>query len=91
MINGTIQSGSQLNYTVSNRSTKTIKVLTMQMVDGSTGDKGNPMEVNQEIAPSSSASWTYTVGLYGIHSPTAIFVYSCEGKRYETSARYVNF
>lgn len=87
-INGVIQQNSRLNFFVYNNSSKAIKVLTVQLVDGVTGRPGNMMAVNTEIAPSSNSGWTITIGAGGIQSPIANFVFSCEGKRYEISAPY---
>ena len=87
-INGVIQQNSRLNFFVYNNSSKAIKVLTVQLIDGVTGKLGNMMSVNAEISPSSNSGWTLTIGAGGIQSPIANFVFSCEGKRYEISAPY---
>ena len=88
LINGVIQQNSKLNFAINNNSSKTIKVLTIQLVDGVTGQTGNMMSVNKTISPSNSAGWTITIGSGGIHSPIAKFVFTCGGKRYEISAKY---
>ena len=87
IINDLIQRGSQLNYGVRNNSNKTIKVKTVQLIDGVTGSEGNIMTINKEIAGGSSSAWTIT--LYsGIHNPIAKFVYEYDGKEYSTQAQY---
>ena len=88
VVNGLIKYNSKLNYGVYNNSGKSIKVLTIQLIDGETGAAGNMMSVNSTIDAGSSAAWTITIGLNGIHSPQAVFVYSCEGKRYEIRVPY---
>jgi hypothetical protein len=88
VVNGLIKYNSKLNYGVYNNSGKSIKVLTIQLIDGETGAAGNMMSVNSTIEAGSSAAWTITIGLNGIHSPQAVFVYSCEGKRYEIRVPY---
>ena len=88
VVNGLIQYNSKLQFGVLNYSNKAIKVLTMQLVDGETGEASNLMSVDETIDPGTYAVWTITIGSNGIHSPEAIFVYSCEGKRYETRASY---
>ena len=90
IVNGLIQSNSKLNYGVYNNSDKSIDVLTIQLLDGETGAVGNMMSVNSTINPGANQAWTITIGAAGIHSPTAIFVYRCEGKRYEIRVPYPN-
>ena len=90
IVNGVIQSNSKLNYGVYNNSDKSIDVLTIQLLDGETGAVGNMMSVNRTIDAGANQAWTITIGAAGIHSPTAIFVYRCEGKRYEIRVPYPN-
>lgn len=89
--NDLILSGSKLNFSVNNASTKTIKVKTCQLTDGVTGQKGNVMTINTDIEGGKSTGWSITIGSAGIHKPKATFVYEYAGKQYETSAQYKSF
>lgn len=88
IINDLIQYGSKLNFGVINNSKKTIKVKTVQLIDGVTEEKGNVMSVNYDISGGSSAAWSITIGMGGIHKPIARFVYEYDGKEYSTQAQY---
>ena len=90
IINGLIQNNSQLNYSVYNNACKSVKVLTIQLIDGETGEVSNMMSADTIIDAGANRGWTIRIGLAGIHSPIAVFVYSCEGKRYEIRVPYPN-
>ena len=87
IINDEIQRGSKLNFGVKNNSKKTIKVKTVQLIDGVTGSEGNVMTIDYEISGGSSAAWSITI-LSPIHKPIAKFVYEYDGKEYSTQAQY---
>ena len=91
IINGLIQYGSQLNFGVSNFSCETITVKSVQLIDGKDNSAGNVMTIGKDIAPGGSAAWTITIGLLGIHSPTAVFVFLFRGQEYSCSAQYWSF
>lgn len=86
--NDLIQYGSKLNFSVSNSSTRSIKVKSVQLIDGVTNAKGNVMSINHDIKGGSSATWTITIGVGGIHKPIARFVYEYNGAEYSTQAQY---
>ena len=88
IINDLIQYGSKLNFGVKNNSKKTIKVKSVQLIDGVTEAKGNVMNIGYEIEGGSSAAWSITIGIYGIHKPIAEFIYEYEGNEYSTRAQY---
>lgn len=89
IINGIIQRGSTLNWSFINNSSNTIKLVSLQLVDGSTGVAGNEMMVNNDVASGSSAGYTTTIGLLGMHVPvTCRFKYEYNGKAYIVSAVY---
>ena len=88
-INGLIQYGSKLNWTFSNDSPQTVRFKSMQLVDGVTGQEGNIMAVDVDVAAGSSVSYTTTIGLLGIHEPVSCrFRYEYNGKEYTTTAVY---
>lgn len=86
--NDLIQYGSKLNFSVSNSSTRSIKVKSVQLIDGVTYAKGNVMSINSEIKGGYNTTWTITIGVGGIHKPIARFVYEYNGTEYSTEARY---
>ena len=90
IINGVIQSGSRINFSVyNNLPDKEIIVKTAQMIDGVTGTEGNVMSISDgNIKAGGSAGWSFRIGAAGIHSPIVKFVYACEGKEYSVSAQY---
>lgn len=91
IINGKIQSGSQLNFGVVNYSSETIRVVSVQLIDGQTGSGGNVMSIGADIVSGSSSAWTITIGGAGIYEPTARFVYTFKGKTYTCEAQYTAF
>ena len=88
IINDLIQYGSKLNFGVKNNSIKTIKVKSVQLIDGVTDAKGNVMNIGYDIKGGSSAAWSITIGRLGIHKPIAEFIYEYEGNEYSTRAQY---
>ena len=90
IINGLIQNNSQLKYSVYNNACKAVKGLTSQLGDGETGEVSNMMSADTIIDAGANRGWTIRIGWAGIHSPIAVFVYSCEGKRYEIRVPYPN-
>lgn len=90
-INGKIQNGSKLNFGVVNYSTETIRVVSVQLIDGQTGVGGNVMSIGADIASGSSSAWTITIGVAGIYDPTAKFTFTFKGETYTCEAKYVTF
>ena len=89
IINGKIQNGSKLNFGVVNYSSETIRVVSVQLIDGQTGEGGNVMSIGADIASGSSSAWTITIGAAGIYEPTARFVFTFKGETYTCSAKYI--
>lgn len=90
-INDVIQSGSQLNYSVTNYSSETIRVVSVQLIDGVTGSQGNVMSLGKDIVLGDFSGWTVTIGAAGIRSPIARFVYTFRGTQYTCEAQYWSF
>ena len=87
--NNLINSGSQLNWTFSNKSTESVTLNSLQLIDGQSGTAGNIMAVNQVVNANSSVSYTTTIGAAGIHTPvTCRFRYTYNGNEYSTDAVY---
>ena len=88
IVDDLIQYGSKVNFGVKNNSNKTIKVKSVQLIDGVTEAKGNVMTIGNEVAGGANSIWTITIGIYGIHKPIAEFIYEYAGKEYSTRAQY---
>ena len=88
-INGLIRYGSVLNWQFSNNSTEKVHLKTLQLIDGQTGNAGNQMSVDVDVAANSSVSYSTTIGLAGIHAPvTCRFRFDFNGKEYYVDAVY---
>lgn len=89
IVNDLVQYGSSLTWSFSNNSSETVKLKSMQLVDGVNGQEGNIMEVNENVSGGSSAGYSTTIGLLGIHTPvTCRFRFEYNGKEYMTTAVY---
>lgn len=88
-VNGLIQYGSKLNWSFINSSSETVHLKTMQLIDGQTGNEGNQMSVDTDVAAGSGVSYTTTIGLLGIRTPvTCRFRYEYKEKEYYADAVY---
>ena len=90
IINGIIQYGSQLYFGVSNYSADTIRIDSVQLIDGVTGNAGNEMSIGSNLESGKQAMWTIT-GVAGISSPKARFKYTYKGSQYSCEAQYVEY
>ena len=89
MLNDLIQYGSKLSWFFINNSPETVRLKSLQLVDGVNGSEGNIMSVETNVAAGESAGYTTTIGLLGIHAPvTCRFRYEYNGKEYMTTAVY---
>ena len=88
-INGLIRYGSVLNWQFSNNSSEKVHLKTMQLIDGETGNAGNQMSVDVDVAANTSVSYSTTIGLVGIHAPvTCRFRFDFNEKEYYVDAVY---
>ena len=86
-IGGVIQRNSILNWTFTNNSNTTVRLKTLQLIDGQTGNEGNQMSVDADVDAKSSVSYSTTIGLFGIHAPvTCRFRYEYNNKEYYVDA-----
>ena len=91
IINDLVQNGSKLNWSFSNNTSETVKLKSLQLVDGVNGQEGIIMDVNADVAAGSSVGYTITIGVAGIHIPvTCRFRYEYNGKEYMTTAVFSN-
>ena len=61
--NNLINSGSQLNWNFSNKSSYNVTLKSLQLIDGQTGSEGNVMSVNQLVEAGTSVAYTTTIGI----------------------------
>ncbi len=88
-INGVIRYGSTFNWHFINGSNSSVKLLSLQLVDGQTGSAGNELSVDRTVEPGERVGYTVTVGLSGIHAPvTCRYKYEYNGKTYISEAVY---
>ena len=85
---GLILAGSRLDFGVSNYSTETITVKTVQLVDGESGSGSESIDINRPLEAGDTLPWSIDVPAAGIHSPTAIFTFIYLGEEYSCSATY---
>ena len=88
-LNGLIRYGSVINWQFSNNSMETLHLKTMQLIDGVTGNEGNQMPVDVDVAAYTSVRYSTTIGLMGIHEPVICrFRFDFKGKEYSVDAVY---
>ena len=85
---GLILAGSRLDFGVSNYSTETITVKTVQLVDGESGSGSESIDINRPLEAGDTLPWSIDVPAAGIHSPTAIFTFIYLGEEYSCSATF---
>lgn len=83
IINGTIQSGSQLNWSFKNGSTESVELTGIKLINGSTGASGNNLLSEKvTVAAGETKSYTITVGIAGIQKPKVQFTYRYNSATY---------
>lgn len=85
--NGFLQNGS-LSFKVSNMSTESITVKTVQLIDGETGNGADIQSLDCDLTPGLSHEWSIALPAAGINSPTAVFTYTYQGEERTCSAQY---
>ena len=91
IINDLVQNGSKLNWSFSNNTSETVKLKSLQLVDGVNGQEGIILDVNADVAACSSVGYIISIGIAGIHIPvTWRFRYEYNGKEYMTTAVFSN-
>ncbi|MBO7617636.1 MAG: Ig domain-containing protein [Bacteroidales bacterium] len=83
-----IEPGSRLVFGVSNMSTETITVKSVQLLDGESGEWANIVLLGTDLGAGLTQQWTVDVPGSGIHSPTAVFTFIFRGEEYTCSASY---
>lgn len=91
IINGVVQSGSQLNWTFKNGSTEDVMLTKIQLIDGITNEEGNNLlSENVEVKAGESVSYTITIGYGGIRQPYVRFTYRYNQASYTVEAKMPN-
>ena len=84
-----IKPGSNINWTFKNNSPVKVTLKSMQLIGKGTGETGNEIYINEEVAAESSVTKTTTIGSPGFHLPVkCIFIFVYNGKEYSIDAVY---
>ena len=86
-VNGFIPSGS-IDFSVTNMSTETITVKTVQLFDGMIEGKSETLSLGEDIAPGNSHEWSFDIPAGGLNYPVALFTYTYRGEEYTCFAQY---
>lgn len=85
---GLVLGGSRLDFGVSNFSSRTITVKTVQLVDGESGIGSDTIDIDCSLESGNTLPWSVEVPASGIHSPVAIFTFTYLGGEFTCSAAY---
>ena len=83
-----IEAGSRLVFGVTNMSNETITVKSVQLFDGVSEEGAEILPLGDDLGSGLTLKWTIDVPEGGIHSPTAVFTFTCHGDEYTCSAKY---
>lgn len=86
-VDGFIPSGS-IDFSVTNMSTETITVKTVQLFDGMIEGEAEDKTLNIDIAPGTSHEWSFDIPDGGLNYPVALFTYTYRGEEYTCFAQY---
>ena len=86
-VNGFIPSGS-IDFSVTNMSTETITVKTVQLFDGMIEGKSETLSLGEDIAPGNSHEWSFDIPAGGLNYPVALFTYTYRGEEYTCYDQY---
>lgn len=90
--NGTILSGSKLNFYFKNGSTETVTLTGIQLINGSTNAVGsNLLSSDVAVAAGETTGYTITIGASGIQNPICRFTYRYNKHTYTTEAKYQSY
>lgn len=90
--NGTILSGSKLNFYFKNGSTETVTLTGIQLINGSTNVAGsNLLSSDVDVAAGETTGYTITIGASGIQNPICRFTYRYNKHTYTTEAKYQSY
>ena len=82
IIEGIVQPGSELDMGLVNLSSETIHVVSLQLIDGKTGESDYEKSIESDIPSCLSDFWTISISEHGIYLPIVRFIYSFKGDIY---------
>ena len=88
VVDGFIQPGGYLSFGVTNMTTDSIRIKTLQLFDEESGEGSDILSIDNDLESGISAKWSIDVPSTGIHSPSAVFTYTYRGEEYTCSAKY---
>ena len=88
---GFVGPGSHLVFCVTNLSTETITVKSVQLFDEVSGGGADIIPLGSDLGTGVAHQWTIDVPEAGIHSPTAVFTFTYRGDEHTCSAKYSEF
>lgn len=88
---GFVGPGSHLVFGVTNLSTETITVKSVQLFDEVSGGGADIIPLGSDLGTGVAHQWTIDVPEAGIHSPTAVFTFTYRGDEHTCSAKYSEF
>lgn len=88
---GFLGPGSHLVFGVTNLSTETIAVKSVQLFDDVSGGGADIIPLGSDLGTGVTHQWTIDVPEAGIHSPTAVFTFIYRGDEHTCSAKYSEF
>lgn len=85
---GSMLTGGYLDFRITNMSTETVHVKTVQLIDGESGAASDLLSIDGDLEAGQSLDKRINVPASGIYSPTAVFTYTYRGEEYTCSAKY---
>ena len=85
---GSTLTGGYLNFSITNLSVETIRVKTVQLIDGESGTGSDLLSIDSDLEAGRSLEKRIDIPASGIYFPTAVFTYTYRGEEYTCSAKY---
>ena len=85
-VDGVVKAGGEMIFGVRNFSSETIHVVSVQLVDGQTGEATESMPIETDINSGFTDKWTIPVGESDLYSPKARFTFIFREESYTCEA-----
>ena len=85
---GLILSGSRLDFTITNLTSESITVKSVQLFDGESETGADPIPVGNALESGGTLKWSVEVPEAGVRDPSAVFTFTYHGEDYTCSAKY---
>ena len=85
---GLILSGSRLDFTITNLTSESITVKSVQLFDGESETGADPIPVGNALESGGTLKWSVEVPEAGVRDPFAVFTFTYHGEDYTCSAKY---